>query len=195
MAIAKLLRFLDQRIRRELRELSDGELWAVGLEMNTRVRELASLDSPGRMPSMGARIRAWREYPFKKYLDEEGLRRYDERVAADPDFYLTPFDRMTNAELDRYIIWRRDQPPDTFDRLSVDDKYALWKRLGLKSLPVLPRSGSLPSNSNVRRRPDNRERSGPVGPAPKARPGKTPKAANGEAEEQIFRSLEDREIH
>lgn len=156
---------------------------------------MASLDSPGRMPSMGARMRTWREHPFKKYLDEEALRRYDERAAADPSFYLTPFDYMTDEELDAYVRWGIDQSPDTFDRLSVEEKYALWKRIGRRALPIMPRSGSLPSNSSVRRTPNNREGRRLTGPFAKAGPLKAQKAADGEAEGQVFRSLEDREIH
>ena len=167
LELAQLLGVIDRRIRRSLREMSEGKLWELGRQVNRRIKELASLDSPGKVSSMGAVMRVWREYPLKKLLDEEGLRRYDERVAANPSFYLTPFNYMSNEELDNYIRWRRLQPIDSFDRLSVEEKYARWRKIGHRVLSAGP--VQLPKYSDVRRRPpNNRERGGPAGPATKA---------------------------
>ena len=153
LAVAELLGVLDRWIRKGLREASDGDLWVVNRGIRKRCRELATLDSPGKLPSMGARYRVHKEYPLVKYVDREEGRRFDERMKN----YRFPLDDLSVEELDSYIVWRRNKNPDDVDRLSTEELLAIWKREGRRALPVLPRPGSLPSNAHVRRPPNHRE--------------------------------------
>lgn len=195
LAIAKLLGFLDRRIRRKLQEVTEGELWEIRRKFYRRVKELASLDSPGKLPSMGAIIRTWRDHPFKRYLDERESALYAERVRADPKSFWVPSDDMSDEELDSYIAWTRNKPPDSLRFLTVEEKVAMWRREIHRTLPIIPKSGSLPTNSDVGRRPNNRKGGGPSGVAAKAETNKASQAAHTETEGEVFHSPQDCEVH
>lgn len=195
LAIAQLAGFLDRWIRRRLREASDGELWVVNRSLWKRCRELATLDSPCKTPSMGALFRSWQSHPLRKYIDEEEMWRYDQRVKADPKFFWVPTDDLTNEELDGYIRWKRDLPPDALKGMSLEDQMAAWRREGRRVLPILPRPGSLPSNANVRRPPNHRERGERPGDPPKADEAKEKASSVGEGQGQVPFSVEDQEVH
>lgn len=167
LAVAQVLGALDRMIKKRLEEASDGELWAQQLALSRRCRELAALDSPQKNPSMGARYRAWRDHPFKKYLDEEEQRRYPPQRG--------PLCDLSIPELDDYIRWFRTKSPDVVDKMTIEEKLAMWKREKGRILPVMPRSGSLPSNVHGKRL--SRETGRPILPLPKKEEGE---AAQGE---------------
>ena len=164
LATAQVLGALDRMIRKRLKEASDGELWVMSLSLSKRCKELAALDSPQTNPSMGARYRAWRDHPFRKYLDEQEQRRYPPERG--------PLCDLSIPELKDYIRWFQSKPPDAVDRLSIEDRLAMWKRERGRILPVLPRPGSLPSNAHGRRLP--RETSRPILSIPETEEGETP---------------------
>jgi hypothetical protein len=193
LAIAKLLGFLDRRIRRELQEATFVELWEVRRTYHKRIKELASHDSPYKNPSMGSRIRAAREHIFRKYLDEEDLRRDSEQEKEDPLAYWGPtHGKLRDDECVEFFTWRHKEH---FWDTDYDKLIRMWRREMGRILPVMPRSGTLPTNTNVRRTPNNRERGGRTGdPTPTHKTG-APKAPVGEGESKVFLSFEDCEIH
>lgn len=193
LGLAKLLGVIDRWIRRKLQELSFVELWEVRRTFLHKVKELASLDSPHKNPSMGARMRADKEHPFRRYLDREDLRRDEEQEKAGPAAYWGPiYGKLQDEYVVEFLDWKHK---NHFWDLDYDKLIRMWRREAGRILPVLPTRAGLPSNSSVRRTPNNREGSGPSGRSPKATAGKAPQASNGETEGQVFHSLEDREIH
>lgn len=121
----------------------------MGLVLMRRCKELALLESSDETPSMGALFRAWASHPLKKYLDDEGSIRFDWRMEADPRLYKTPFDDLSDKELDNYAIWYKSKPPDEVDRLSVEEQYQKWRVERKRFLPILP--GAKPFNQDDRR--------------------------------------------
>lgn len=173
--------------------MSEEELWEVRRAFGKRAKELASLDSPHKNPSMGARFRAWRDHPFRQYLDREDHRRSLERERLDPPSYWGPTcGKLQEGEAVEFLTWKHKE---RFWDTNYDKLILAWRREVGRVLPVLPRAGSLPSNVNVGRSPNNREGLGPSGPAGKAGQGKAPKAPVEKAAGEVPRSLEDREIH
>lgn len=187
LEIAKLLGFLDRWIRQRLREMPDGDLWVVRREFHRDCKRLASLDSPTKNPSMGARYRAWQNHPLRPFLDAE------DNYRAGP--LLTLFDDLSKEEMDGYIEWRRNKNPDDVDKLKVEELLALWRREGRRVLPVLPRPGSLPSNANVRRSLNHREGGGRPGDSLKATEEKEKASTDRKTEGEVSLSEQGREVH
>jgi hypothetical protein len=193
LAIAKLLGFLDRRIRRELQEATFVELWEVRRTYHKRIKELASLDSTYKNPSMGSRTRADREHPFRKYLDEEDWRRDSEQEGEDPLAYWGPtHDKLRDDECVEFFTWKHKEH---FWDTDYDKCIRAWRREMGRILPVMPKSGSLPTNTNVRRTSNNRERGRHTGDPTSTDKARAAKAPVGESEGQVFLSLEDCEIH
>src|SRR5688572_16525591 len=110
LAIAKLLGFLDRRIRRELREATYVELWEVRRTYHKRIKELSSLDSSYKNPSMGTRIRCHWEHPFRRYLEEEDLRRDLEREEKDPLVHWGPtYGKLRDDEYVEFFTWKHKE--------------------------------------------------------------------------------------
>lgn len=195
LAIANLAGFLDRWIRGRLREASEGELWVVNRSIWKRCRELATLDSPGKIASMGALYRTYKSYPLVKYVEAEESLRFSERMAADPEHFRTPLDDLSNEEIDSYIAWKRNKNPDDVDKLDATEQFALWRREGRRALPVMPRPGSLPSNANVRRPPNNQEGRGRSGHSSQTAEAKEKAPSDGAPEGQSHFSKQDRDVH
>jgi hypothetical protein len=195
LEIAKLLGFLDRWIKLRLRETSDGDLWTVRREFHKDCWRLAALENPtGKNPSMGSRYRVYAGHSFRRYLDAEDSRRCDEWAEANPDKWKTPFDDLSNEDLDHYIAWRRDKPPDEVDKLGVEERFILWRKERPRVLPIIPKSGSLPSQANVRR-PNHQERSRDLAKVPAAKDPKEVPPKDGGTEEGVSFEIQDREVH
>lgn len=163
LAVAEFLGFLDRWIRRRLRDLSDGDLWVVSREFHKECRRLATLDSPCKTPSMGALYRAWNEHPFKKYLDEEQLRRAYEMERTDPERYwgMHYYYKFDKEEAQDFIDWcwgKNRCFRKTPGCHSLKEHIMMWRVERRKTLTTLPKA-SLPSNS-YGRPPNHQERGG-----------------------------------
>lgn len=194
LAIALVLGALDRMVRRKLRTATQGELWALNLDLNKRCRELATVDSPYKNPSMGARMREWRNHPLKRYLDQEEDHRFKERMVADPDYYKTPLDDLSDKDLDSYIAWFRSKSPDEVDRLAIEERFHMWRGERRRSLPVLP-SGSLPRQADVGRASNNSERTRHSFQVPKKMDAKEAQGSEPESESKGSFEIQDQEIH
>lgn len=173
LAVAELLGFLDRWIRRRLRESSDGELWIIQRDFNKRCRELATLDSPHKTPSMGALYRAWNDHPFGRYLSEEQQRRSTEMERTDPERYwgMHYYYRFDKDEAWDFIDWswkKKCGCKNIEEQHTLKQQVELWRRDRKKFLPTLPKA-SLPSNQ-YGRPPNHQERGGRpvnIGAAPR----------------------------
>jgi hypothetical protein len=190
--LAKLLGVIDRWIRRKLQDTPEAELWEVRRSFHRRVKELASLDSPYKNPSMGARYRAHQEHPFRRYLDQEDLRRDSKQEMEDPSSYWGPTcGKLYDHEAVEFFAWKHKE---RFWDEDYDKAIKAWRREVGRTLPVLPKSGSLPSNKNVKRPPNIRKGSGRGGDPASARP-EAAETSHCEATGQIAFRLEEDEIH
>lgn len=195
LAIAEVLGSLDRWIRRSLRGANAGELWAAERSMWKKCRRLAALDSPHKNPSMGARYRTWVDHPLKKYLDQENFLREKELEMDDPRAYWGPIYDLSNQELDEYIIWIKSKSPDVVDRISTEDRIAMWRRERKRTLPILPVRASLPSNGHGGRHSNNREGSGRLHEASNATAQEKIQTPHREAAGTIPFQEQDQEVH
>lgn len=183
LAVAEILGLLDRRIRRGLRELSDGELWETSLAFNKRCRELALLDSPYKSaPSMGALHRIWKEHPFKKYLDDEQARRSDWMERTDPERYwgMHYYYKFEREEAWDFIEWIWKKHRGCEDH-TVKQHVEMWRKERKKILPTLPVvRATLPTN-RYGRPPDHQARGGRPVHSPAEAPKEAQAPVNGKA--------------
>ncbi len=180
--------------------MSEVELWEVNRSVLRRCKQLASQDSPDKIPSMGALYRIWMEHPLRKYILAEESRRFNERAELRPILFRTLFDDLSNVELDSYVRWFREKPPDQVDKLSMNERVAMWRRETRIVLPVValpPLRGGpppLPRQANARR-PDNQERERPSREVPEKAGSKAEPSPLGGTEDGVSFSIEDLEVH
>lgn len=189
LAIAQVLGALDRGIRKRLYE-SEQERLKADRELYHRVKQLALEERPGQSPSLGVMQRIWSDHPMRRYLMEVRIRLDKEREALEP-----PRGILTREELIDFLSWRREDCRLKVWESSHEDFIKQWKRERGRSLPILPKPGSLPRQSSVGRIFNNPTRARHPLEVHQKMDSKETEASERESEDEGSFKIQDQEIH